>query len=167
MDNSVIEKLSKIKLVAMDVDGTLTDGAMYYSAKGEQLKRFSTRDGMGIMLLQEYGIKTAIITSENTEIVTSRAKKLNIEDVILGSKEKDGEIKQLAKKHNLSLDEIAYIGDDINDISALKIVGLSACPQDASDFVKDVAIYICDSSGGNGAVRELAELILSAKKIIF
>lgn len=165
MDKSLNEKLSKIKLFAMDVDGTLTDGAMYYSVQGEQLKRFSTLDGMGITLLQKYSIRTAILTSENTEIVTARAKKLNIEDVILGTITKDIDIKVIAEKYNLSLEEIAYIGDDINDIPAIKIVGFSACPQDASNFVKDKVNYICINNGGNGAVREIAEMILEAKKI--
>ena len=165
MDKLLNEKLLKIKLFAMDVDGTLTDGTMFYSAQGEQLKRFSTRDGMGITLLQKYGIKVAIITSENTEIVTARAKKLNIEDVILGTKTKDEDIKVLAEKYKISLEEVAFIGDDINDIPAIKIVGFSACPQDASNFVKDKVNYICINTGGNGAVREIAEMILEAKKI--
>ncbi|HPD33142.1 MAG TPA: HAD-IIIA family hydrolase [Candidatus Kapabacteria bacterium] len=165
MDETLSEKLSKIKLFAMDVDGTLTDSAMFYSEKGEVLKRFSTRDGMGITLLHKFGIKTAILTSENTEIVSQRAKKLNIEDVILGTKSKDEDIKRLGDKYHLKLDELAYIGDDINDIPVLKIVGFSACPQDASEFVKNIVDYICNHNGGNGAVREIAEMILIAKKI--
>ncbi|HOV91647.1 MAG TPA: HAD-IIIA family hydrolase [Candidatus Kapabacteria bacterium] len=165
MDESLTEKLSKIKLLAMDVDGTLTDSAMFYSAEGEVLKRFSTRDGMGITLLHKFGIQTAILTSENTEIVIQRAKKLNIQDVILGTKTKDEDIKLLGNKYHLKLDEIAYIGDDINDIPVLKIVGFSACPQDASKFVKDIVNYICKHNGGNGAIRELSEMILIAKNI--
>ncbi|HAW09449.1 MAG TPA: 3-deoxy-D-manno-octulosonate 8-phosphate phosphatase [Bacteroidetes bacterium] len=166
MEKYLNDKLAKIKLLAMDVDGTLTDGAMFYSEQGEILKRFSTRDGMGITLLHKNGIRTAILTSENTEIVSARARKLNIENVILGTQSKDSDLKALADKYNLEMDEIAYIGDDINDIPALKIAGFSACPNDASKFVKNIANYICEYPGGNGAVRELAEMILEAKKII-
>ncbi len=157
------EKLKEIKILVMDVDGTLTDGAMYYSANGEELKRFSTRDGMGITLLSRGNIETAIITSENSAIVSSRADKLKIAHVYLGSRDKTKTIKELAEKLNLSLQNIAYIGDDINDEHVMKICGFSACPSDAVEIIRKTASYICKAKGGNGAVREFSEIILKAQ----
>ncbi len=161
--DNISERLSNIRILAMDVDGTLTDSTMYYSAKGEELKRFSTRDGMGITLLKLGGISTAFITSENSPIVTARAEKLSIEYVIIGCRDKSTAISNLAESNDLKLSEIAYIGDDINDEHVMKIVGFSACPNDAVDVIKKTANYICESLGGQGAVREFAELILMAQ----
>ncbi len=163
------EKLRKIKLLVMDVDGTLTDGKVYYSKDGEQLKAFCIRDGMGIELLHHYKIETAIITTETTQIVTARAMKLRIDHVILGSKNKLKDLQNLVEDLNLTLDEVAYIGDDINDVQVIENVGFSACPADALKYVKDKVDFICSNNGGNGAVRELIELILEAqdKEIIY
>ncbi|HHW69917.1 MAG TPA: N-acylneuraminate cytidylyltransferase [Clostridiales bacterium] len=149
-----------IKLVAMDCDGVLTDAGMYYSEKGDELKKFNTRDGMGIQNLKRKGIKTAIITGENTELVRRRAKKLNVDDVYLGAKDKMLAIADLQKKYNLNLSEIAYIGDDINDLQVIESVGLGCCVADATDIVKKSSKYITKASGGSGAIRELAELII-------
>ncbi len=154
------EKLKKIKLLAMDVDGTLTDTSLYYSASGEELKRFSTRDGMGVTLLHRAGIETAIITSEMSPIVTARAKKLNIEKVILGCHDKSSAIKQLAESSGMELENIAFMGDDVNDYYALKIAGVSACPANAVDSIRSIVDYVCKNNGGDGAARELIELIL-------
>jgi YrbI family 3-deoxy-D-manno-octulosonate 8-phosphate phosphatase len=163
MDSKKLNKLlKKVKLLVMDVDGTLTNGFVYYSKKGEELKQFSIRDGMGIELLRLGGIETAIVTSENSEIVTARAKKLKIKHVILGSRNKFQDLKNLAADVSLSVSEIAFIGDDVNDIRAMEIAGVSACPNDASNKVILVADYICGRNGGDGAVREFAELILKA-----
>jgi 3-deoxy-D-manno-octulosonate 8-phosphate phosphatase (KDO 8-P phosphatase) len=161
ISKDIESRLGKIKALVMDVDGTLTDSAMYYSSKGEELKRFSTRDGMGISLLHANGFRTAIITSEMTEIVTARAKKLNIEHVKLGIQDKVSALNLLAEEMGLNLSDIAYIGDDVNDLNALKIAGFSACPADAVDAVKTNVHYICTKNGGNGAVREIADIILS------
>lgn len=161
--NQISQRLSKIKLLAMDVDGTLTDSAMYYSEHGEAMKRFSTRDGMGITLLHKNQIQTAIITSENSPIVTSRANKLNVNHVVLGCRDKSAAIEQIAKKCNIDLSEIAYIGDDINDEHIMKIVGFSACPSDASEIITSICDYVCTTKGGHGAVRELAEIILKSQ----
>ena len=159
-DKKIIEKSKKIKLVVMDIDGTLTDGKVYYSANGEELKKFSIRDGMGIELLKLAGIDLAIMTSENSNIVKARASKLNIKNLILGSKNKKKSLKELAEHLSLDLESIAYIGDDVNDIQALEIAGLSACPSDAVKKVRNKCDFICSKKGGNGALRELAEIIL-------
>ena len=159
-EKKFVEKAKRIKLVVMDIDGTLTDGTVYYSAKGEDLKRFSIRDGMGIELLKLAGIEIAIMTSENSNIVRARASKLNIRNLILGSKNKKKSLTELSEHLSIGLDGIAYIGDDVNDIPALEIAGLSACPSDAVKKVRNKCDYVCSKKGGNGAVRELAELIL-------
>ncbi|MCX6139962.1 MAG: HAD-IIIA family hydrolase [Candidatus Kapabacteria bacterium] len=161
MTNS--ERAQRIKLVVMDVDGTLTDGAMYFSERGEELKRFSTRDGMGVTLLHRAGLQTAIITSENSPIVVRRAEKLRITEVILGSRDKTTTLQELARRLALSPEDIAYIGDDVNDLNVMRICGLTACPSDAVAAIQETAHITCASQGGNGAVREFAEFILVAQ----
>jgi len=162
-DANLHQKLQKIKCLVMDVDGTMTDSGVYYSAEGEQLKRFSIRDGMGINLWHRAGHISAILTSENSPIVTARAKKLTIQHVLLGSRHKTESVKKLALDLNLDLSEIAYIGDDINDLQAMKLVGVSACPSDAVDSIKNVALYTLSVLGGHGAVREIIDIILLAQ----
>jgi 3-deoxy-D-manno-octulosonate 8-phosphate phosphatase (KDO 8-P phosphatase) len=157
------EKLAGIKFFVTDIDGTLTDGAMYYSANGEEMKRFSTRDGMGINLLKKAGIESAIITSENSEIAQKRGEKLKIENIILGCRDKTSALKELAGKIGIDVKQIAYIGDDINDLHVMKICGVSACPADSTHVILQTADYVCKANGGNGAVREFAELILTTQ----
>lgn len=154
---------SKIRLFAMDVDGVLTDGSMYYSEKGEVLKKFNTRDGMGIELLRRNGVIPAIITQEESKIVLRRAGKLKVEEVYIGVKDKLRVIKELAQKYSLSLDEIAYIGDDINDLALLREVGLSFAPSDAVSEVKQLVHQVLSRRGGEGAVREAVEFILQTR----
>lgn len=152
---------NKIKLFATDVDGTMTDACMYYAENGIELKKFNFRDGMGFKLLHNAGIKTAIITSEYTNIVKMRADKLRVDYLSMGNLDKLSFIKNLCKKLNITLDEVAYIGDDINDIELLESVGYKACPGDAVNAVKNIKnIIILDSKGGNGAVREFIEMLI-------
>ena len=161
MDNLNLEqKLQRVKILVMDVDGTMTDSKVYYSARGEEFKAFSIRDGMGIELLRRAGLQAAILTSENSEIVTARARKLKIDHVLLGSRSKLRDLEGLAEKSGINLDEIAYIGDDVNDIQAMQACGVKACPKDAVEAVKAVCNYISDFNGGSGAVRQLIERIL-------
>ncbi len=148
---------SCIKLLATDVDGVMTDGSMYYSEKGDELKKFNTRDGMAMQLLREKGIKIAIVTKENTKLVERRAKKLNVDDLFQGVENKLLALEKLKKKYGLDYSEIAYIGDDVNDIPVLKKVGLSICPSDAITDVKRVSDYIAEKKGGGGVVREFYE----------
>lgn len=157
------DRLKRVRLLIMDVDGTLTDGAMYYSPRGEELKRFSTRDGMGITLLRRAGIDTAIVTSEQSEIVVKRAEKLRIPHVILGSHDKSSDVRALASRLGIAMDDIAYIGDDVNDLHVMGLVGLAACPSDAVAAIRNTAHVVCTFPGGNGAVRELCEAILMAQ----
>jgi len=158
------EKLEKIKLVLTDNDGVLTDTGVYYSANGEELKRFSIRDGMGIERLRKYAnVETIIITGEESGAVRSRAEKLKMKEYYLGVKKKEEVLLEILKKHNLTVDEIAFVGDDSNDVEIMKLVGFKATPSDGMNFIKEIADYICENKGGNGAFREVAELIISFK----
>ena len=126
----------KIKIFITDVDGVLTDGGMYYSEKGEIIKKFNTRDGMGIEILVKNGIIPVILTKENSDIVLKRAEKLKIKDVYTGVEDKLEKAGELIKKYKFSFDEVVYIGDDINDVPLLKMAGFSCCPFDAVEKVK-------------------------------
>ncbi len=155
------KKASKIKLVLSDNDGVLTDTGVYYSANGEVLKRFSIRDGMGVERLRELvNIPTGIITGELSGTVKKRAEKLQITELYLGIKEKHRIFKDILRKNNLKPENIAFIGDDMNDFELLKLVGLSASPSDAIEEIKKIVDYVCKNKGGNGAFREFAELII-------
>ncbi|MFO0697680.1 MAG: HAD hydrolase family protein [Nitrospira sp.] len=155
--------LRQIQLFATDVDGVLTDAGMYYSESGDEWKKFNTRDGMGIKLLQKAGLITAIVTQERTRLVARRAEKLAIPELHQGVMDKLSVIREMAVRHGISVQQIAYIGDDVNDIEALKVVGVSAAPADGLPQVLDVVGYVCRKKGGEGAVRELAELILQSR----
>ena len=158
------EKLEKIKLVLTDNDGVLTDTGVYYSAKGEELKRFSIRDGMGIERLRKYaGVETIIITGEESGSVITRAEKLKIKEFYLGVKKKEDLLPEIMKKNEVTLDEIAFVGDDSNDIEIMKMVGFRATPADGMSFIKEISDYLCENKGGNGAFREVAELIIAFK----
>lgn len=159
----VNQKKPNIKLFITDIDGTLTDGGMYYSENGDELKKFNTRDGMGLQILREAGIKTAIITSEDRQLNQRRAEKLKV-DFVRQGKMNGGKVavaQEIAKEMGISMEEVAYIGDDVNCLDLLYTVGLAACPADACDKVKNIAnIRIMSRKGGEGCVREFSEYIL-------
>lgn len=157
-------KLKKIKMLLTDVDGVLTDTGIYYSVSGEELKRFSVRDGMGVERLRKLvKIKTGIVSGENSLLVRKRADKLDIEEIHLGTKNKLKVLKSVCKEYELDVNEIAYIGDDVNDLEIITEVGVSACPADAMHEIKKIVDIVLDSKGGNGAFREFAEIIIEAK----
>ena len=160
-----IKKCKKIKLILTDVDGVLTDGCMYYSSKGEELKKFHTRDGMAVELLLQKNIKTIIVTREKSKIVVSRAKKINIFKVYSGIKQKEAILNLICTRFKITSDEIAFIGDDINDEKIMKLVGLSAAPSDAINTIKNIANIITDASGGKGVLREVADMIILSQSI--
>ena len=157
------KKCMDVKVVITDVDGVLTDGGMYYSTNGEMLKKFNTRDGMGVEILRNNKIPVIIMTRENSKIVISRAKKLLIDDVNVGIKKKEMLLSKICKKYQINKENVAYIGDDINDLEILKQVGFSASPSDGITIVKKKSDYICKSKGGEGVLREVADLIISYK----
>lgn len=163
MKAQVRARLRKIRMLIMDVDGVLTDAGMYYSESGDELKKFNTRDGHGITLLHAAGFKTAMITRERTAIVTRRAEKLKIAEVHQGALDKLPVLKDLLARHGLQPEEACYIGDDVGDLEAMRYVGLPVAVADALLPIKRVAAYVTRARGGEGAVRELCDLLLAAR----
>lgn len=154
--------MKNFKLFATDMDGTMTDAGMYYTDDGKEFKKFNTHDGMGFKLLKENGIKTAIITSEVGIIAQNRAKKLNIDFLSTGEWKKLDYMKNLCKKLGITLNDVAYIGDDVNDLELLNAVKYKACPNDAIEKIKKINnIKILSKKGGEGAVREFIDLLLT------
>ncbi|HEU4685019.1 MAG TPA: HAD hydrolase family protein [Nitrospira sp.] len=158
-----MERLKAIRLFATDVDGVLTDAGMYYAESGDEWKKFNTRDGMGIKLLQKAGVVTAIVTQERTKLVARRAEKLTIPEVHQGVMDKLAVVREMAQRYGLTLQQVAYIGDDVNDVETLKAVGFSATPADGASQVIAVVDHICSKKGGEGAVREVIDMILEAQ----
>lgn len=157
--------LKRIRLFATDVDGVLTDAGMYYSESGDEWKKFDTRDGMGIKLLQRAGLITALITMEQTKLVSRRGEKLAIPEIHQGVTDKLTVLRKIVARYSLTLRDVAYIGDDVNDLEALKAVGFSASPADGLPPIRAAVHYVCRKKGGEGAVREVADLILSAQAL--
>ena len=155
--------MNNIKLVATDIDGVWTDAKMHYTENGDFMKSFSTYDGMAVQLLKEKNIDTVIITSENSNIVIQRAKKLNIKNVVIGEKNKLERIKKICSDKKINLNEVAYIGDDINDIEILREVGFSALTSNSPIKNQIKVDYITNKRGGDGAFREFVDLILKEK----
>ena len=156
------KRLLKIKLLAMDVDGTLTDGSMIFY-NNEQIKSFNVMDGLGIRIAMNHGLDIAWVTGNVSKAVGERAKTLGVVDVYQGSRFKTDAIKQIALDHNIELDEIAYIGDDLNDLPAYNVAGFSFAVSNAAGELKCRADMITEHGGGNGAVREAVEVILKAQ----
>ena len=136
---------------------------MYYAESGDEWKKFNTRDGMGIKLLQRAGIITAIVTQERTKLVARRAEKLTIPELHQGVTDKLSLVRDMSARYGLTLSQVAYIGDDINDLETLKAVGFSATPADGMPQITAAVDYVCQKKGGEGAVRELIEMILAAQ----
>ena len=151
----------KIKMLIMDVDGTLTDGRLYIGDNGEVMKAFDVRDGYAIAhFLPEAGIIPVIMTNRQSGIVERRAKELKVTELYQGVVSKAEAINTLMEKHGLTPEEIAYIGDDLADLECMKLCGYTACPQDACEEIKEVSDYVCSHDGGRGAVREFIEILM-------
>ena len=159
-NNNIASKAKKIKLLATDIDGVWTDSKMYYTDKGEYMKSFSTYVGMAVSILKKQGIEVAILTSEKSNIVLKRAEKLNVKYVYIDEHEKLKRILYLSKRLNIEMREVAYIGDDINDLDVLKNVGLSAMPCTSPILNQIEPDYITKREGGAGAFREFADEII-------
>jgi len=156
-------ELQNIRLFVMDVDGTMTDGKIYVGNSGEICKAFDVKDGYGLIRCAEYGIRTAIITGKSSQIVENRSKTLKIDEVFQGIKDKVTVLESIVKKYNYQWSEVAYIGDDENDLECMKKCGYSACPYDAVKKVVETVDYLCTHKGGEGAVREVLDKIFEAK----
>ncbi len=151
--------IPEIKLFLTDCDGCLTDGGMYYSEHGDELKKFNTRDGMAFSLLRERGILTGIVTSENVDLNRRRVEKLKLDFYEAGCRDKASAIRKICAEHGIALENVAYVGDDINDLEAIGMVGLGCCPADAIQSVKQHAKYVAKVNGGDGAIRDVVEYI--------
>lgn len=161
--SAIIEAAKNIKLVLLDVDGVLTDGRLYYGNSGEELKAFDIQDGLGIKLLQKGDIKVGIITGRRSALLQRRAEELAISPLVQGREDKWLALNEMMENLGVSLEEIAFVGDDLPDLAVIKRVGLGITPANGSHIVASQADWQTKNSGGDGAVREVAELILSAQ----
>ncbi|AQG79430.1 KdsC family phosphatase [Spirosoma montaniterrae] len=164
MTDELRAKAARIKLVLTDCDGVMTDAGVFYGETGEVFKQFNIRDGMGVVRLRELvGVETGIVTGETSPSVVTRAAKLKITELHLGASDKLSLLRGILERKGLDGSEVAFIGDDVNDLAILQAVGLSACPADATRQNKAIVDYCCEMRGGQGCLRELAELIIEAK----
>ena len=163
MDKSLTEKVSRINFVISDVDGVLTDGAIYKSNNGEEFKKFNVTDGSGVAVARAVDMKIALISGRYSKATEIRAKELRIEDVYNGTLDKIEPYTKLKQKYNLHDDEIAYIGDDIIDLPVMYKVGVPIAVNNAVDLVKDIAVFVTSKDGGNGAFREAIDWILTTQ----
>jgi 3-deoxy-D-manno-octulosonate 8-phosphate phosphatase (KDO 8-P phosphatase) len=163
MNKNLKEKLKKIKMLILDVDGVMTDGRIIIDDEGHELKNFDVRDGHGLKIIQRYGIKIAILTGRKSEVVNHRAQDLEIKEIYQGALNKKEVFQKILLKNNLAASAVAFMGDDIIDIPVLRNVGFSVAVADAVDMVKKSVDYVTKHKGGHGAVRELCEMILQAQ----
>jgi 3-deoxy-D-manno-octulosonate 8-phosphate phosphatase (KDO 8-P phosphatase) len=161
--NSLHDKASKVRLMAFDIDGVMTDGRLYFSPQGDEMKSFFSRDGLGIKMLQKTGIKIAIITGRDSPIVARRAENLGIELVFQGVKDKRATMAQLLEDEGLDFALAGYMGDDVVDLGVMCACGFSATVPDCHGTVRQIADYVAQAPAGAGAVREVCELLLQAR----
>ncbi len=157
------ERALKIKLLLLDVDGVLTDGRLYYTSRGEEIKVFNVRDGLGIKLAQRAGIRIGVISGRNSEALINRLRELKVDEVHLGYNQKLPVLEDIINRLSLSLEEIAFLGDDYVDLPILRRVGFPMAVVDAPEEIKEHALYITNSKGGHGAVRDAIEFILKLR----
>jgi len=155
---------AKVQLVVFDVDGVLTSGQLFFGSEGEAIKVFHSQDGLGISAARRAGLKTAIITGRWTTMVELRSAELRIDTVYQGVVDKLAALHELLKKYSLTPEQVAYVGDDLNDLAVMSVVGLPCAVGNAVPEVKKVAGYVAERSGGNGAAREIIEMILKAQE---
>jgi 3-deoxy-D-manno-octulosonate 8-phosphate phosphatase (KDO 8-P phosphatase) len=152
--------MRKIKILILDIDGTLTDGKVYISPNGEIMKAFNIKDGLMITNLPQYNIIPVIITGRESQITIRRCQELKITEIYQRVTDKVQQLNYIVAKYHCSLDEVAYIGDDLNDLECMKLCGISGCPADAVDQVKNTVNYVCKRNGGDGAAREFIEYLI-------
>jgi 3-deoxy-D-manno-octulosonate 8-phosphate phosphatase (KDO 8-P phosphatase) len=156
-------RAARVRLVALDVDGVLTDGRLYFGARGEAMKAFDVRDGLGIRLLQEAGLEVAVLTGRSSRIVTARARELGIRRVLQGQRDKSAGLRRLLEDTGVAARDCAYMGDDWPDLPVMAAVGLAATVADAPAELRRLAHWTAPSPGGRGAVRDLCTLVLKAQ----
>ena len=157
-------RLRRIKMLLLDVDGVLTDGGLYYSAQGVELKRFHAHDGYGVVRAFEQGLKIGLISGRTTPVVTARAAALGIDDVIQGMQDKVTAMRSLQEKYHFQDEEFAFMGDELFDMPLLRTVGFAAAPRNARPEVLRIVQYVTRAAGGEGAAREVIDLILAHRQ---
>lgn len=163
MSQDLLNKAQLIKLVAFDIDGIMTDGRLYFTSLGDEIKAFNVKDGLGLNLLRKSGVEVAIITGRTSELVNRRARDLKIDKLIQGREDKKIALLELMEKENLYAEQIAYMGDDLPDLPAIRHAGLGITVADALPIVKQHADLITEAKGGDGAVREFCDWLLQAQ----
>ncbi len=161
---SLKERAKKIKILLMDVDGVLTDGRLYYTEEGEMIKVFNVHDGLGIKRIQKEGIKTGVISGRESQALRSRLEELGIEEIFMGKLKKDGILDEITRRLGLTYDEVAFVGDDLVDVPVLKRVGFPICVRNSPDEVRKVCLYETMQKGGDGAIREVVDLIIELRR---
>lgn len=159
----VLERAARVRLLALDVDGTLSDGRLWFTSDSREFKAFSVLDGLGMKLLHENGVEVALITARESPIVQQRARELGLRHVYQGSRDKLDSLAHLIRALNIKNEQVAYMGDDLPDLPVLRTVGLAAAPANAHIWIRERVQYVTAASGGDGAVRELCDLILKAQ----
>ena len=157
-------RLAAVRLVALDVDGVLTDGGIWYTDRGDELKRFDVRDGQGLVLLREAGVITALVTRRRSEIVERRARELGIVEVHQDATDKAAVVQGILARHGMRAADACYVGDDVGDLPPMALVGFPVAVADAVPAVARAAVYVTRAPGGRGAIRELCDLILSSRR---
>jgi len=160
----IINIIKDIKLVVTDVDGVLTDGSLYYTEDGLVMKKFNVKDGMAVKLMREAGLKTAMISTDTSKFMRIRAERLRMDYIYLGVWEKQITLRDICDDMNITVEQAAFIGDDVNDTGIMKDAGFTACPADAVEEIVQLADYKCEKKGGEGAYREFANLILKIQQ---
>ena len=158
------DRLARVELLSLDTDGVLTDGGLYYTADGEELRKFNVKDGLGMKRVQAAGVKLCIVTASSTPAISARARVLGVDHVFLAAENKIGKIEGLCRDLGIGLDRVAHVGDDLNDLPLLEAVGCPLSVADATDSFRAAAIYVTTLGGGKGAVREICDMILTAKE---
>jgi 3-deoxy-D-manno-octulosonate 8-phosphate phosphatase (KDO 8-P phosphatase) len=164
-NKNLLKLLKKVKLLILDVDGVLTRGEIIYDDRGRELKIFNVKDGLGIFILRKLGIKTILLTAKNSAVVRRRAKDFCAEEVIGNALPKEKALAYIIKRYGVKKEEICFIGDDLIDVELIKKVGVGIAVKDASSLAKKTACYITKNRGGEGAVREVVDLIIKAKRL--
>jgi 3-deoxy-D-manno-octulosonate 8-phosphate phosphatase, YrbI family len=161
----ILQRAKNIKMMVFDVDGTLTDGSVYVGVQGEMMKAFNVKDGLGIGLALQNGFKVALVTGRKSEMLLKRAQELGVSEIYQGVSDKVSVLKDICVKHDIKIEEVAFMGDDLNDFMAMQKVGLACVPNDAAGDVKQVAHYVTAENGGKGAARAFIEYILKAQDV--
>ena len=157
------DRLAGLKILSLDVDGVLTDGGLYYTESGEELRKFNVKDGMGMKRVQSTGVTVVIITTSSTPAIAHRGRVLGMDHVYLQCEDKLSQLVQLCDQLKVDLDQVAHVGDDLVDLPVMRTVGCPMTVADAVDQVKEAALYIAEKKGGDGAVREICDMIFEAK----